>query len=270
MLLQNDRFSCVVVDDKFHVPFASSMMPDGSMEIYRRKEEGLPALDPKADMADFLFHPSTYAIQAVAFTYDRKRWRVIDPSVGDDFEYLATVCRGDVNVMSRSLEDRHWVVAFSRDDSPACYYLYEREGQKATFLFTNRSELEGQPLVPMHSQVINSRDGLELLVYYSLPSGANKAKGTRPDEPLPLVFLPHGGPRNRDFRGLNETHQWLANRGYAELGVNFRSSTGFGKAFTNAGDREWFGKIMEDQEDAVLWAVEEGIADPNHSRSERY
>jgi dipeptidyl aminopeptidase/acylaminoacyl peptidase len=76
-----------------------------------------------------------------------------------------------------------------------------------------------------------------------------------------MVLLVHGGPWARDEYGFNPTHQWLANRGFAVLSVNFRASTGFGKAFVNAGDREWGRKMQEDLLDAVAWAINEGIAD---------
>jgi dipeptidyl aminopeptidase/acylaminoacyl peptidase len=106
----------------------------------------------------------------------------------------------------------------------------------------------------MRSSTIKSREGVDLGVYDSLPPGS--------DGPAPMVFMPHGGPWWRDFWGYSAWHQWLANRGYAVMSANFRSSTGFGKAFTNAGDRQWGGRIMEDQMDAVQWAIAQGIADP--------
>ncbi|MDQ3831539.1 MAG: prolyl oligopeptidase family serine peptidase, partial [Candidatus Tectomicrobia bacterium] len=95
-----------------------------------------------------------------------------------------------------------------------------------------------------------------------LPPGADPSGDGIPDQPVPMVLTPHGGPWHRDFWGYNPWHQWLANRGYAVLAVNFRSSTGFGKHFINAGNLEWGGKILEDQLDAVRWAVGQGIADP--------
>jgi dipeptidyl aminopeptidase/acylaminoacyl peptidase len=113
----------------------------------------------------------------------------------------------------------------------------------------------------MHPAVFQSRDGLNLVTYYSLPPGSDADGDGRPDQPLPTVLFPHGGPWGRDYWGYNPWHQWLANRGYAVLSVNFRSSTGFGKAFVNAGDLEWGGKIIEDQQDAVQWAIAQGIAD---------
>src|SRR5882724_8467004 len=97
--------------------------------------------------------------------------------------------------------------------------------------------------------------------YYTLPPGSDSNADGIPDQPVPMVLLPHGGPWPRSAWGYHPYHQWLANRGYAVLSVNFRSSTGFGKAFINAGDHEWGGKIMQDQQDAVQWAMAQGIAD---------
>ena len=113
----------------------------------------------------------------------------------------------------------------------------------------------------MHSAVIKSRDGLELVSYYTLPVGSDNRQAGRPERPLPMVLLVHGGPWYRDNWGYNSLHQMLANRGYAVLSVNFRSSTGLGKAFINAGNREWGGRMQDDLLDAVQWAVGEGIAD---------
>jgi dipeptidyl aminopeptidase/acylaminoacyl peptidase len=118
------------------------------------------------------------------------------------------------------------------------------------------------PLVKMQSAVVRSRDGLDLVCYLSLPTGSDAEASARPDEPLPMVLLVHGGPWGRDVWGYDAFHQWLANRGYAVLSVNFRASTGFGKAFINAGNREWGHKMHDDLIDAVDWAIAEGIADP--------
>jgi dipeptidyl aminopeptidase/acylaminoacyl peptidase len=167
-----------------------------------------------------------------------------------------------VEIISRTLDDRFWIVVYVVDDGPVRYYLYDRQSRDARFLFTNRSALERQPLVPMHSAVMKSRDGLDLVTYYSLPAESDSNSDGLPDYPVPMVLIPHGGPWSRDLWGYNPLHQWLANRGYAVLAVNFRASTGFGKAFTNAGKLEWGGKIMEDQQDAVHWAIARGIADP--------
>ena len=149
------------------------------------------------------------------------------------------------------MDDAYWTVTFERDNGPVSYYLYETATKRASFLFTNRPALEDANLVEMHPKTIKTRDGLDMVVYYSLPAGRNATGKALPDSPLPMVLYPYGGPWARDYWGYEPVHQWLANRGYVVMSVNFRASTGFGKAFTNAGDKEWGGKILEDQLDAV-------------------
>jgi dipeptidyl aminopeptidase/acylaminoacyl peptidase len=163
-------------------------------------------------------------------------------------------------VTSRTLDDSTWTVAFLVDNSPARSYLYDRKAKKAMFLFTNRKALEGLPLAHTFPRVIKSRDGLDLVSYLTLPPWSDQDGNGRPDRPLPMVLLVHGGPWARDTWGLDPEHQWLANRGYAVLSVNYRGSTGFGKAFINAANREWAGKMHVDLLDAADWAVREGIA----------
>jgi len=226
------------------------------------KETTLIAEDPRSDAQGVLRHPTERNIQAVAFVYERKYWNVLDPAIEADLAYLRTVADGDVEVASRTLDDRYWIVLYLVDDGPARFYLYDRQEGTARFLFTNRKSLEDQPLVKMNPVVIKSRDGLDLVSYFSLPPGSDSNGDGIPDRPLPMVLFPHGGPWGRDTWGYNPYHQWLANRGYATLNVNFRSSTGFGKNFVNAGDKEWGGKILADQVDAVRWAIQAGIADP--------
>jgi dipeptidyl aminopeptidase/acylaminoacyl peptidase len=226
------------------------------------KQSTLIAENDLADAQDVLRHPTEKHVQAVSFVYERKIWEIVDTSIEADLAYLRTVADGEIEIASRSLGDNFWIILYLVDDGPARFYLYDRQRGTADFLFTNRRDLEDQPLVKMHSAVIKSRDGLDLVLYYSLPLDSAGPGQNIPERPLPLVLVPHGGPWGRDFWGYNPWQQWLANRGYAVLAVNFRSSTGFGKTFTNAGDLEWGGKILEDQVDAVQWAIAQGIADP--------
>jgi dipeptidyl aminopeptidase/acylaminoacyl peptidase len=226
------------------------------------RQTAVLAEDRQADAQDVLIHPTEKHVQAVSFVYARQHWQILDPAIAADLYYLATVADGELEIVSRARGDQWWVVLYGVDDGPACFYLYDRQARRARFLFSKQPALEGQPLVKMHSAVIPARDGLELVAYYSLPAGSDTNNDGIPDAPLPLVFLPHGGPWGRDVWGYNGEHQWLANRGYAVLSANFRASTGLGKAFTNAGDREWGGKMLDDQIDAVRWAVAHGLADP--------
>lgn len=225
-------------------------------------EEHVIAEDNRTDVGSIMMHPVEKTIEAVSFNYTRREWRVLDEKVAADLKYLASVADGEVNVTSRTLDDRHWIVAYTMDTGPVRYYHYDRGAKKARFLFTNRKDLEGLPLVRMHPLVIPARDGLKLVSYLSLPVGSDSDGDARPERPLSTVLLVHGGPWGRDAWGFNPLHQLLANRGYAVLSVNFRGSTGFGKKFVNAGNREWGAKMHDDLIDAVNWAISQKIADP--------
>jgi dipeptidyl aminopeptidase/acylaminoacyl peptidase len=225
----------------------------------------LLAEDARADAGGSIVHPTEKTIQAVAFTYGRTEWKILDESIKPDLAHLKTVAKGEISISSRTLDDSKWIVSFLQDAGPVKAYLYERgtDGKpgKATYLFSNRTKLEGLPLAPMQDLVIKSRDGLNLVSYLTVPLSADADRDGRPDAPVPMVLMVHGGPWARDSWGFNPYHQWLSNRGYAVLSVNFRGSTGFGKAFLNAGNKEWAGKMHDDLLDAVDWAVENGIAD---------
>ena len=225
--------------------------PDGTFE-----RETIFESD-QADVADAMINPITLEPEAIAVNRLRKEWTILDPSVRPDLEKLSTLVDGEVEVVDRSGDDRTWVVVFLVDDGPAQFWLWDRDAQEGRYLFTNRPSLEELPLVKMKAVEIPARDGLMLPSYYSLPAD------WKPGDRVPLVVMVHGGPWARDSWGYNPYHQWLANRGYAVLNVNFRGSTGFGKSFLNAGNREWYAKMQDDVNDAAQWAVDQGWADPD-------
>ena len=218
---------------------------------------------PKADISGAMGNPETGEVEAVAANYLRTEWKILDDAVAEDLKYLRTVQDGDISISSRVKDDTLWTVAYVRDDRPVEYYTYDRTAKKAEYVFSNRPALEDKPLAKMHPTVIGSRDGLNLVSYLTLPVWTDTDGDARPEEALPMVLLVHGGPWARDQWGYNSYHQWLSNRGYAVLSVNYRGSTGFGKDFINAGNFEWAGKMHDDLIDAVNWAEAEGIADPD-------
>jgi len=225
-------------------------------------EETILAEDPRADIGKAMMHPTEKTVQAVQVDYTRAEWRVLDPAVEGDFAVLKTVHPGDFVVNSRSHDDQVWIVAFFDDAGPVQFYRYDRKAKKAHHLFSNREALDDVRLAKMHPRVIRSRDGLDLVSYLTLPVGTDPEADGKPSQPLPMVLFVHGGPWARDNWGYNSRHQWLANRGYAVLSVNYRGSTGFGKDFVNAANQEWSGKMHDDLIDAVEWAVGERVADP--------
>jgi dipeptidyl aminopeptidase/acylaminoacyl peptidase len=185
---------------------------------------------------------------------DRVRWHAVDPGAAQDLADLANYGPGDVEIIERSADNRFATVFYERDSESGEYALLDRQARKVRSLFKQRKALAGLALQKMQPVVIPARDGLRLNGYLTLP-GAGSGK-------VPMVLLIHGGPYLRDVWGFNSVHQWLANRGYAVLSVNYRGSTGFGKAFVIAADKEWGGKMHDDLIDAVDWAVGQGIADP--------
>lgn len=214
---------------------------------------------PKADIGDALFAPRTGRVQAYSVNYLQSEWIAVDNSIKGDLEFLAKELKGDVQVGSRTNDDRYWTVSVDKPEAPVAAYLYDKRERKLKKLFDTRPALAGKVLAPMYGVEIKSRDGLTLPSYLTLPVGADTNGDGRPEKALPLVLNVHGGPWGRDTYGFRPEQQWFANRGYAVLQVNFRASTGFGKAFTNAGDKEWAGKMHNDLLDAVKWAVDNKI-----------
>jgi len=217
------------------------------------------AEDPRADVLDVLSHPTTGAVQAVAFEYDRVRWRALDPEIAPDLAALAKLDGGEASVVSRATDDRTWLVLSRSEQHPRRYYLWDRPTRRARFLFSGHPELDRQPLRKMWPVEIQSRDGLTMVSYLTLPAAADPDGDGKSDAPVPLVLLVHGGPWARDSWGPIPQHQHLANRGYAVLAVNYRGSTGFGKRFQNAASLQWGRKMHDDLIDAVDWAVRTGI-----------
>jgi dipeptidyl aminopeptidase/acylaminoacyl peptidase len=213
------------------------------------------AEDPHYDVSAAIENPRSHKLEAVGFVRARLEWQFFDPAIQAEFEVLRRVRDGELTVSSRSFDDTLWVVAYSSDSAPATYYLYDRTTKEAEFLFAARPELDQFKLVRMEPICYQARDGLSIHGYLTLPAGAQQN--------APTVLLVHGGPWARDVWGYNPLVQLLANRGYAVLQVNFRGSTGYGKDFLNAGDREWAAKMHDDLLDAKQWAVERGYADPN-------
>lgn len=223
------------------------------------------AESPKADVGQILADPKTGVVQAYAVNYLRNTWTAIDPAVKADLDYLQQQLKGEINVTSRTDADDLWTVVVDPVSAPSANYLYDRKTRSLTKLFVTRPELEGQPLQPMRPVEIKTRDGLTLVSYLTLPPGADANGDGKADKPTPMVLFVHGGPWARDVYGYNSYHQWLANRGYAVLSVNYRASTGFGKTFINAGNLEWAGKMHDDLIDAVKWAETNGVATPKQT-----
>ncbi|MEW6431666.1 MAG: S9 family peptidase [Myxococcota bacterium] len=217
--------------------------------------ERVLAQSATSDVMSLLGHPTKHVLRAAAFDVGgRAAWTPIDGSVQGDLAGLDQALDGDFEVVSMDDADARWLVAEHRDAGPTRFWTWDRKAKKAELLFSAQPRLDGLLLSAMTPVSIPARDGLVLHGYLTLPP--SKAK------PLPMVLLVHGGPWGRDGWGYDGLVQLLANRGYAVLQVNFRGSTGYGKRFLNAGNRQWGLAMHDDLIDAVGWAVREGVTTP--------
>jgi dipeptidyl aminopeptidase/acylaminoacyl peptidase len=209
----------------------------------------------QADISDVWIEPRTHEPQAFSVDYLHTQITPLTPDAGQDIDRLRNTLGPQFSVTSRTLDDRKWTVVVDDPVHVLSTYLYDRDSGQVSKLFDQRPELANAPLQPMLAREIPARDGKTLVAYLTLPRGSDD----KPRLPVPLVLNVHGGPWARDSYGFDPEHQWLANRGYGVLSVNFRGSTGFGKSFVNAGDHEWGRKMHDDLLDAVDWAVRENI-----------
>jgi dipeptidyl aminopeptidase/acylaminoacyl peptidase len=217
-------------------------------------ESTVLAEDPEADVSGALLDPDTRDPQIVMVLKDRMTYIVLDPSVDEDLKAVRALHAGDPSISGRDEADTTWLIAFNVDAGSVTYFTYDRATKTGRLLFSARPALASYELAPMEPFSFRARDGLLIHGYLTFPPGLGRSG-------LSAVVDVHGGPQVRDTWGYNPEAQWLANRGYLCIQVNYRGSTGYGKAFVAAGDREWGGKMHDDLVDAVGYAVSEGLAD---------
>lgn len=210
----------------------------------------------EVDLGGPIFSDATEELVATVYYGDRQRYHVLDEDFGAMLEDVrGKLPDGDLDFTSSTEDGSQWLVRVSRDVDPGSVYHYDRAGGEVEKLYSSAPDLPSEHLAPMKAVRYEARDGLTVHGYLVLPKG----KG---EEDLPVVVLPHGGPWSRSTWGFDAIAQFLANRGYAVLDPNFRGSTGYGKAFLNAGNAEWGDAMQHDLTDGVRWLVDAGIADP--------
>ena len=215
--------------------------------------------DPEnqVDFGNAIFDEVTDELIATAYEGDRQRIYPRTPEVERDLALIREkLPPGEINLQSMTEDMAFFLVSIGSDVDPGSVYLYDRQAGAFTLLYRSRPDLPSDQLAEMKPVRYAARDGLEIPAYLTLPRGV-EAKN------LPVIMLPHGGPWARDAWGYDPYAQFLANRGYAVIQPNFRSSTGYGKAFLNAGNKEWgIGAMQHDLTDGVQWLIDQGIADP--------
>jgi dipeptidyl aminopeptidase/acylaminoacyl peptidase len=210
----------------------------------------------KVDFGGATFSEATDQLAMTTYTDDRQRRYFKDKSFEADFKWLSTKLPGkEISRGSSTLDERVWLVSASSDTEPGETYLFDRKAHKLALQYKVREKLPRESLAEMTPVHYKSSDGLDIPAYLTLPKGI-------PGKNLPTIIFPHGGPWGRDNWGYNGYAQFFANRGYAVLSMNFRGSTGYGKKFLDAGNKEWGRKMQDDVTWGVKYLVDAGIADP--------
>ena len=227
------------------------------IDVETGKEEVVES-DPlkRVDLTAANFSEVSDELESTTYIDEKRRLYWHDKASEKDFKWLEAKFPGkQVGRASRTLDEQVWLVSVNADNEPGEVYVFERKSKKLSLQYRVRETLNRESLAEMKPIRYKSSDGLEIPAYLTLPKGI-AAKN------LPVVLMPHGGPWARDFWGFNPYHQFLANRGYAVLSMNFRGSTGYGKKFLNAGNNEWGQKMQDDITWGVKHLVAEGVADP--------
>jgi dipeptidyl aminopeptidase/acylaminoacyl peptidase len=230
----------------------------------------LVAAEPNVDIAanadggvggdqTLIVNPRTGAVQAYSVNDLTLKWRSVDAELAADLSFLDERCGGQWLVESQSADNSLWTLQVDRPGKATAHVLFDRRKHALTALFSERPQLDTARLAETKPVEIRARDGKRLVSYLTLPRAA--AAGDRPKQPVPAVLVIHGGPDERNVYGYDARHQWLANRGYAVLSINYRGSTGFGKEFTNS--RAWSPEVSNDMLDGAEWLVKQGIASRN-------
>lgn len=201
---------------------------------------------------DALLNPTGTDLHAAQYHGDRKRWAVLDQTFGSVFEQFRLFYPAEISIISKSGDGNSWILAIDRDNGPRHHYLYDIRRQVLQ-AFPDNDAVAEHTFSNKTPIAFRARDGVPLTGYITLPEST-------PEQAFPLVQRVHGGPVLRHEWRFDPTTQWLANRGYAVLEVNFRGSGGFGASFQRQGYGEWGGKMQDDLADGVVWAVEQGFA----------
>jgi len=213
------------------------------------------ARDDDRDLLSAVLHPQTFEPQLAAFATDRWTYRVLDETVAADVATAAALDDGDLHLVSRDEADRLWVLAFVRDRGSPLYFLFDRDSGQGTRLFEEQPKLAAYELAEMVPFAFTARDGLTIHGFATFPPGVDA-------DNLPAVVSVHGGPWGaRHSWGYVAAAQWLANRGYVCLEINYRGSGGYGRDFINASAHEWAGRMHDDLIDGLEWAIAQGWVD---------
>ncbi|WP_408952974.1 alpha/beta hydrolase family protein [Lysobacter sp. Hz 25] len=216
--------------------------------------------DKTADPDRIIYRNNTRIPVGVFFADGKPRTVFFDNASPEARQYrsLEAAFPGDaVRITSQSADGQLALVQVWNDRSPGDLFLFDKANKHAAHVLSRRSWFDPAKRAPVRAINLRARDGLPLSGLLTTPKDSS-------GKSLPLVVMPHGGPFGiQDAWRFDDDSQLLADAGYAVLQLNYRGSGGYGRAFLEAGKREWGGKMQDDVTDATRWAIEQGIADPS-------
>jgi dipeptidyl aminopeptidase/acylaminoacyl peptidase len=267
-------YSCTVFEtcgtDRFHKDGRRVYMQTnkGDVDLIRlvlfdpeTGKEELVESDPvnRVDFGSAIFAEATDELVGTSYEDERVRLYFRDKGWEADYKLLQGKFPGkDITLGSSTADDRVMLITVSSDTDPGERYIFDRNTKKLTLQYKVRERIPREHMASMQPVRYPSSDGLEIPAFLTLPRGV-------PAKNLPAIVLPHGGPWARDSWGFSNLAQFMANRGYAVLQPNFRGSTGYGKKFLNAGNKQWGDKMQDDVSWGVKYLVAQGIADPKRT-----
>ena len=211
---------------------------------------------PDVDVGGISISDVTKKPIATGYYTDKPQVHYFDEEWDAQQQGINQALPGTINSFTSVTRDESkTIVTAWNSTQPPKYYLYDRAKSSLEELVASQPWVNPDEMAPMQSVQYTARDGLKINGYLTLPKGSDGKN-------LPFIINPHGGPQARDGYGYSPETQFLANRGYAVMQINFRGSVGYGMDFVDAGNRQWGLKMQDDITDAVAWAVREGIADP--------
>ena len=220
------------------------------------KETHLVYENPEVDVDSLAFSKKRKVLTFASFDTWKLQRHFFDPETESIYKTLSDKLPGyEIDVAAHDKAEEKFIVVANNDRTPGSRYLFEKKSGQLTKLADVAPWLKEEQLAPMKPIEFKTRDGLTIHGYLTLPLG-------RDPKNLPVVVNPHGGPWARDSWGYNPEIQFLANRGYAVLQVNFRGSTGYGRKFWESSFKQWGKTMQDDISDGVKWLIEQGIADP--------
>jgi len=263
-------YSCTVFEtcdtDRFHKDGRRVYMQTnkGDVDLTRlvlfdpeTGKEELVESDPmnRVDFGNAIFADATDELVGTAYEDERVRLYFRDKGWEADYKLLQGKFPGkDLTLDSSTADDRIVLITAKSDTDPGERYIFDRNTKKLALQYKVRERIPREHMASVKAVRYPSSDGLEIPAFLTLPRGV-AAKN------LPAIVLPHGGPWARDSWGFSNLAQFMANRGYAVLQPNFRGSTGYGKKFLNAGNKQWGDKMQDDVTWGVKYLVAQGIAD---------